>query len=60
MHPIAVRLDDEQIQRLDRIALELAKRLPGVKVCRGDAVRATVERGVASFEAELKITADEA
>lgn len=53
MHPIAVRLDDDQIRRLDAIAAELGKRIPGVKVTRCDAVRATVERALVLFETDL-------
>jgi hypothetical protein len=55
MRMVSARFDDEQIARIDRIAEALGKKVPGVKVSRGDAIRAVAERGVVSFEEELDL-----
>lgn len=55
MRMISVRLDDDQVRRIDEIAATLGRRVPGLKVSRGDAIRAVAERGVKSFEAELEL-----
>lgn len=56
MRVVAARLDDDHIRRLDRIAEEIGKRMPGITVSRGHALRAVAVRGVESFEKELEIT----
>jgi predicted transcriptional regulator len=55
-HPVSVRLDDDAIQRLERIAEALSKRAGGVPIKRGTAVRAAVQHGIESLEAELGLT----
>ena len=42
-HPVTVRLDEATIERLDRIAEAMAKRV----------IRAAVEHGIESLEQEL-------
>lgn len=54
--PLAIRLSDELIERLDRIADELSTRAAGARVSRSQAIRAGIERGVAGLEAELGLT----
>lgn len=56
----SVRLEAEQIARLDKVAAALEKRVPGVKVSRSDAIRVATERGLLSFEAELRLPSPEA
>jgi len=53
--PLAVRLQEELIARLDAIAGELSGRASGVPVARSVVIRQAIERGVASFEAELGV-----
>lgn len=50
-----VRLDDEMIGRLDRIALALGKRAAGIKVGTAEAMRACLDRGANALERELGI-----
>lgn len=52
-HPITVRLDDETILRLERIAEALGKRAAGVTLKRGTVVRVAIEHGLESLEQEL-------
>lgn len=54
--PLAIRLSDELIERLDRIADELSTRAAGARVSRSQAIRAGIERGVLALEAELGLT----
>jgi len=37
--PVAVRLDDVLIGRVDRVARAMERSIPGLRVSRGDAVR---------------------
>lgn len=52
-HPVSVRVDEDTIERLDRIAEAMSKRAAGVNVKRGTVVRAAIERGIVALEAEL-------
>jgi predicted transcriptional regulator len=52
---IPIRLDDDTIDRLDRLAEALAGRAAGVKVARSSVMRVALERGLDSLEAELRI-----
>lgn len=53
--PLPIRLEDDTIERLDRLAAALTERAAGVKVSRSGAMRATIERGLDVLEAELGI-----
>lgn len=53
--PLPVRLEDDTIERLDRLAAALTQRAAGVKVSRSSAMRVTIERGLDALEAELGI-----
>ena len=52
-HPVSVRLDDDAIERLERIAEALSKRAGGAQIKRGTAVRVAVQHGIEALEAEL-------
>lgn len=54
---IPVRLEDELIARLDALAAALTERTAGVKVSRSAAMRAALERGLASLEDETGMSA---
>ena len=49
---VGVRMTDELLERIDRMApkLALATEIPGVTVTRSDVLRAAVERGLAGLE----------
>src|SRR5262245_50681477 len=47
------------VERLDRIAAELARKRPGEVVKRSDALRVALERGVEVLEHELGLVAEE-
>lgn len=53
--PLAIRLTDALIERLDRIAESLSERAAGTRISRSQAIRAAIERGVADLEGELGI-----
>lgn len=53
--PLAIRFDDETIRRLDALAATMSKRAGGVRISRGAAVRAAVERGLHAMEEEFGI-----
>jgi predicted transcriptional regulator len=50
---IPLRLEEDLVQRLDSLADALSKRTVGVKVTRSAAMRAALERGLDSLEAEV-------
>ncbi|HYQ41908.1 MAG TPA: hypothetical protein VER11_08065 [Polyangiaceae bacterium] len=52
-HPVTVRLDEDTMTRLERIAEAMGKRAGGVKLKRGTVIRAAVEHGIESLEQEL-------
>jgi hypothetical protein len=56
---LAVRLEEDHALRLDQIARVLSKRAAGLPVSKSEAIRLTIERGLAALEDELRITADE-
>lgn len=51
----SIRLDDDLLKRLDRVAAALETKVLGVKVSRADVIRSAVERGLVSFEAEHQL-----
>jgi predicted transcriptional regulator len=58
MRLTAVRLDSEETyRRLDRLVLAMAERAGVYKLTRSDAIRASVERGLAALEGEYGLTA---
>jgi predicted transcriptional regulator len=54
--PIPLRIDDETIERLDRLAAEMTTRAGGLEVARASVIRVAIDRGVASLEAEFGLT----
>jgi len=56
---LAVRLEEENAARLEQIARVLSKRAAGLPVSKSEAIRLTIERGLAALEEELRITTDE-
>lgn len=52
-HPVSVRLDDDAIRRLERIAEALSERAGGALIKRGTAVRVAVQHGIEALETEL-------
>jgi predicted transcriptional regulator len=54
--PTPIRLDDEIIGRVDRVAAGLAERASGVRVSRSEAMRVALEQGLRQLEHELEIT----
>jgi hypothetical protein len=56
---LAVRLEEDSSARLDQIARVLSKRAAGLPVSKSEAIRLTIERGLAALEEELRITTDE-
>jgi hypothetical protein len=56
---LAVRLEEEHAARLEQIARVLSKRAAGLPVTKSEAIRLTVERGLAALEAELRISPGE-
>jgi hypothetical protein len=54
--PIPVRLEEDIIERLDRIAEALTARAVGARVSRASAMRVALERGVSSIETELGLS----
>jgi predicted transcriptional regulator len=53
--PIAIRLDEETLTRLDRIATALTGRVAGARLNRTDAHRVALLRGIESLEEELAL-----
>lgn len=56
MRNFAVRLDETQVARLERLAEAIGERTPGMDVTRSDAIRATIERGLLALEAEHRVS----
>jgi hypothetical protein len=56
---LAVRLEEDHASRLDKIARVLSKRAAGLPVSKSEAIRLTIERGLAALEEELRISTDE-
>ena len=54
---ISGRIPAALIPRLDAIAAEMSRRAHGAHLKRSDAIRASIERGVAALEKELGIEA---
>jgi predicted transcriptional regulator len=52
MTTLSVRLEDSEVERLDRIAQTLAERAHGARITRSNALRVTVEAGLSALEAE--------
>lgn len=51
--PIPLRLEDELLDRIDRVAEALRVRAAGVKVAKASVMREALERGLDSLESEL-------
>jgi hypothetical protein len=51
--PIPIRLEDELLERVDRVAEALKARAAGAPVPRAAAMRVAMERGLNSLEVEL-------
>lgn len=51
--PIPIRLDDDLLDRIDRVAEALRVRAAGVKVAKASVMREALERGLDSLESEL-------
>ena len=45
MQSVYVRMNEEDLKRLDALVAEMSKRAHGVKVTRADALRVLVDRG---------------
>lgn len=54
--PTPLRIEEEMLERLDRLAAEMTKRTGGVQVARASVIRNAIERGVAELERELGLT----
>jgi predicted transcriptional regulator len=48
-----LRLDQDLLTRLERLAVEMSKRAGGIAVVRAEVARAALERGIAVLEIEL-------
>ena len=55
--PIAIRLDEEILSRLDRLSEALTGRVAGARLTRTDAHRVALLRGLESLEEELGLKA---
>jgi predicted transcriptional regulator len=55
--PVPIRLEDDLIDRLDRLATAMTARAAGAKVPRTSAMRIVLERGLEVLEAEMGLTA---
>lgn len=54
-----MRLEAETLERADRVAVELSKRIEGVKQNQSLALRLAIKRGLDVLEAEMGIAAKE-
>jgi hypothetical protein len=54
MPSVNIRLDEAQMERMERVAAALIERT-GVEVTRSDIVRAVLKRGLEAFEREYKL-----
>jgi hypothetical protein len=52
LETMSVRLDAEEIERLDAIALVLAERAAGARITRSNALRVVVQAGLEALEAK--------
>lgn len=53
--PIPIRLEDDLVERIDRVAEALKARASGAPVPRAVAMRVAMERGLDALEVELGI-----
>lgn len=53
--PIPLRVSEELVGRIDRLATALTARASGAKVARSSAMRVAIERGLDVLEVELGI-----
>lgn len=51
--PIPIRLDDDLLDRIDRVIDAMVERTAGAKVPRSSVLRLALERGLDSLESEL-------
>jgi hypothetical protein len=54
--PVPIRLENDLIERLDRLAAAMADRAAGAKVPRTSAMRIVLDRGLDALEAEFGLT----
>jgi hypothetical protein len=54
--PVPLRIDEEILTRLDRVAEALSAKAAGANVPRSDAIRIALERGTESLEGELGLS----
>lgn len=54
--PIPIRLEDELLERVDRVTDAMEARAAGAKVPRSSVLRLALERGLDSLESELGLT----
>jgi hypothetical protein len=51
---VSARLDVNEVERIDVVALELTRRAQGAKVSRAKVVKLAIDRGLAALEKEMK------
>ncbi len=51
---VSARLEPDEIEKLDELALELSKRAKGARVSRGAVAKMAIARGVVVLERELR------
>ena len=56
MPMVGVRMDEELVERMDRLADAMSKASGGATVSRSNAIRTAAERGAEILEAELGVT----
>jgi hypothetical protein len=54
-HPISIRFEPEMLERLDRVASQLSKANPNIRIGRSSVVKLAMERALKALEAELSI-----
>ncbi|MGH7436951.1 MAG: hypothetical protein ACRENE_14860 [Polyangiaceae bacterium] len=52
-HPTSVRLSDDTLERVDRVAAQLTKQAAGLQVGRSRALQLTIAKGLDALEEEL-------
>jgi predicted DNA-binding protein len=54
--PVPLRIDDETMERLDRLGEALTRRTAGVQVPRAGIIREVLDRGIQAMERELGLS----